>query len=104
LKVGGLKRKLRRKALLRGIRFRITPSERAALSVTLLGAKRAKRPRYTVRLAARSRRLGGVRTLTLKPKRSRVSHRKRFTVRLRIVATDAAGNRRVTTRAIAIRR
>lgn len=103
VRLGGLKRKLTRKALLRGLRLRITPSEPAALAVTLRGARRVKRPRYTVRLASRRFALGAARRLTLKPKRARVSPRKRFAVRLRVVATDAAGNRRAITRTIAVR-
>jgi hypothetical protein len=103
VKITGLKRKLKRKALLKGLKFTVTPNEPATLSITLLGAKKTKKPRYNVKLAAKSFTLGGKRTLTLKPKGSRVNRAKKFSVRLQIVATDAAGNRSTTTVTIKVR-
>jgi len=75
----------------------VTPDEPAKLAITLLGSKKTKKPRYTVKLASKSYKLGGKHKLTLKPKSSRVNHSKKFSVKLRIVATDAAGNHRTVT-------
>jgi hypothetical protein len=99
VKITGLKRKLTRKALINGLKLTLKPSERASLAVTLLATKRSAKP-----LAAKAYGLGLTRKLTLKPKRSRVGTAKRFSVRLRIVATDAAGNRGTTTKQIRITR
>jgi hypothetical protein len=104
VRLKGLRQKPRRKAFLKGDRFRIRPSEPARLSIRLLGSKRVKRPRYTVTLASRRFALGGARKLALKPKRSRVSRASRFRVRVRIVATDAAGNRRTVKRTLKVSR
>jgi hypothetical protein len=43
------------------------------------------------------------RTVKLKPKRRLVARRARFSVRLRVTATDAAGNRRTKTKTIRVR-
>ena len=97
IKIAGLKRKQTRKALLEALKFTVEPSETAKLSITLVGSKRTKRPRYEVKLASKSFELGGTRKVALKPKRARVSRARKFSVRLRIVATDAAGNKRTVT-------
>ena len=102
IKITGIKRKLARKALLKGLTFAVIPSERAKLSITLLGSKKTKHPRYTVKLASKSYMLGGKHKLTLKPNRSRVNHAKRFSVKLRIVAADAAGNKATVTSTIQV--
>jgi hypothetical protein len=100
----GAEAEAERKAFRKGVRFRVTPSEPARLSIRLLGSKRSKRPRYTVRLSSKSFALGRERKLTLKPKRSRMSRAPKFTVRLQIVATDAAGNRRTVRRTLKVSR
>jgi hypothetical protein len=100
VKITGLKKKVTRRALLKGLRLTLTPSEPAKLAIGLRGSKTSRHPRYTVRLASKSFGLGGKRRLTLKPKRSRV--RRATPVRLTIAATDAAGNRRRITRTIKV--
>jgi hypothetical protein len=45
-----------------------------------------------------------VRTVKLKPKRALLGKRRKMTLRLRITAKDAAGNQKVATRTIHVRR
>lgn len=100
--------RMTRAAFLRGVTVAITPSEPSSLAVDLLGTTgRAVLARAgTVELAA-SRSLplaAGTRTVVLRPARKLVLHaRRRFTARLRVTATDGAGNRTTVTRSIAVR-
>jgi hypothetical protein len=100
--------RMTRAVFLRGIRVAITPSEPSSLVAELLGTTdravlaRAGNveiaPSRTLRLA------GGKRSVVLRPTRKLVQHaRRRFTARLRVTATDAAGNRTTVTRRIAVR-
>lgn len=101
--------RMTRAAFLRGVTVAITPSEPSALTVDLLGStRRAVLARAgTVELAAsRTLPLGaGTRTVVLRPALRLVRDaRSRFTARLRVIATDAAGNRTTVTRSIVVRR
>jgi hypothetical protein len=90
-----------------GIVSRIAVGEPAALQVTLLARARSARVAKTgdVVLAQRDLPQSSVtRTVKLKPARRLVGRRKKFSVRLRVVATDAAGNPRTVTRTIRVRR
>ena len=59
---------------------------------------------YSLVLAHSARRLGpGTRAVKLKPSRRLIGKAKRFKLRLVVVATDAAGNRRTTTKTISVR-
>jgi hypothetical protein len=49
-------------------------------------------------------RSASARHIKVKPSRKLVGHAHRFTVRLRIVATDAAGNTRTVTRTVRVSR
>jgi hypothetical protein len=104
VKITGLKSKLKLKAFLKGVTATLTPDESSSLAVDLLGsATRASIARsYNVTLASKSYGLGGVRKLKLKPSKKLVGKAKKFTVRLRVVATDAAGNRRTVTKTIRV--
>jgi hypothetical protein len=101
LKVGGLKRVLTRVQLRKGIRLKITPNEQVKLSIKLLD-RRVKPRRVTVTVGSKTAGLALVRTLTIKPKAARVRKVGRFNLRVQIVATDAAGNRRTVIRTILI--
>jgi len=107
LVLGRAPKTLSRAAFLRGVTVDLTPSEASALEVELLGATgRATLARAgDVTLASRTLpRAAGTRTVRLKPSAKLVAHAKRrFTARLRVTATDAAGNRTVVTRFIAVR-
>jgi hypothetical protein len=98
--------RITRKRLLKGVRSRIAVNEAASLDVTLLARARSVRVARAgdVVLAERHlRRSRRTRTVTLKPKRSLLATRSRFSVRLRVTATDAAGNSRTRTKTIRIR-
>lgn len=94
-------------AFRRGVRVTATPSEAAQLEFTLEGTvKSARLSANNVALAKRTLRTGtGARSVTLKPSRRVVgTPRKSVKVRVRVVATDAAGNRRTASRTITVRR
>jgi hypothetical protein len=96
-----------RAAFLRGVGVAVTPSEASRLEVELLGRTgRATLARAgDLVLASRTLALGaGRRTVRLRPSARLVAHAaRRFTATLRVTATDAAGNRAVATRKIAVR-
>ena len=107
LALGKLPTKMTRAKFLRGVAVAVTPSEPSSLVIDLLGTTRRAvlaRP-GDVTLASRTLRLAaGKRTTRLRPKRTLVAGARRgFTARLRISATDAAGNQTVVTRRIAVR-
>ena len=90
----------------RGVVVRVIPTEPSAIDLELLGSSnRAVLSRLgDVTLASKHlRRAGGRRTVRLRPKRRLLSSsRRKFTARLRVTATDAAGNRTVVQRRIRI--
>jgi hypothetical protein len=104
VKVTGLNSKLRLQAFLKAVSATLTPSEPSSLTVDLLAsATRVSLAKsYNLVLATKSYGLGGARKLKLKPSKKLVGKAKKFTVRLRVVATDAAGNRRTVTKTIKI--
>jgi hypothetical protein len=87
-------------AFLKGVKVTATPGEPAALKLELL----AKPGRKDVVLASKALpRAAGARTATLKPSGRLVGKpRKAFAVRLRVTATDAAGNRKVVTKTFTV--
>jgi Domain of unknown function (DUF4394) len=106
----GLRAKMSFAAFLRGVTVRVTPSEAASIRGQLLGAAKKRKPKpkglvsFTRVLATASLPLAaGQRSLKLKPKKKKVGRpAKAFRVRLRITATDAAGNAAATTAAIRV--
>jgi Domain of unknown function (DUF4394) len=102
----GVKRKMSFAAFLKGVAVKVTPSEPAALTGELLGtARKSKLASFTRTLAKKSLPLaGGQRTLKLKPKKRLVGRpSKAFKVRLRVTATDAAGNVGTATKTIKVK-
>jgi hypothetical protein len=92
-------------AFLKGIKVSIDPSEAASLKGELLGTvKSARVSSYNLSLVSKSLTLGaGKRTLTLKPSKRLVgSPRGKFKVRLRVTATDGAGNSTVVNKTITV--
>ena len=91
----------------KGLKVRLAVDEPAGVEVALSGRARASTGLAKVgdlTLAERGLILTpGKSVTTLKPKRKLLGSRKRFTVRLRIVAVDAAGNRGSVTRSIRVR-
>jgi hypothetical protein len=103
---GAARRMTRKRFLKRGVRARLSANEGVALEVALLGkARRVSLARATdVVLAEKKYRTStATRRVRLKAKRRLVGPRRRFTVRLRVIATDAAGNRSRKTRTIRVR-
>jgi hypothetical protein len=99
-------RRVTHKRFFKGVVTRIAVSESARLDVVLLGRARSARIARAgdVILAERHlRRSAATRRVLLRPKRSLASRRARFSVRLRVTATDLAGNRRTRTRTIRVR-
>jgi len=102
----GVKRKMSFAAFLKGVAIKVTPSEAASLTGQLLGAaKKSKLASFTRTLAKKSLPLAsGQRTLKLKPKKRLVGRPpKAFKVRLRVTATDAAGNVGTATKTIKVK-
>jgi hypothetical protein len=100
-------RSTRLRRLRRGLRVRVTPNEAASLDLALQASPRQLSiARFELVLVARSLpRAAGTRTVRLRPARRLLRNTaRRFTVRLRVVATDAAGNRTTVNRRIRVRR
>jgi len=107
ISLAGLRRSVRLKALLRGLRPKLSADEPAAFQVQLLGsARRVTLARaYDVTLAQAALPAGtGARQVKLKPRRRLVGRARRFSVRVVVTATDAAGNRSTVARTIKVRK
>jgi hypothetical protein len=104
VKITGLRRKLKLKSFLKGVTATLTPSEPASLTVDLLAATRKAKiaKSFNLTVATKTFGRGGRRKLRLKPNRKLVGTAKRFSVRLRVIATDAAGNRTRTSKTIRV--
>jgi hypothetical protein len=105
--LGRTPKSMTRATFLRGVSLAITPSEPSALEVELLGSSdRATLARPgDLTLAARALPLAaGPRTVRLRPARKLLAHAHgRFTARLQVTATDAAGNRATASRRIVVK-
>ncbi|MDW5594824.1 DUF4394 domain-containing protein [Conexibacter stalactiti] len=92
--------------LKRGIRVSARVDERASLAFALEAAPRSARLAAAYRLTLAGRRFGAstaTRSTTLKPVRKLVgTPRRAFKVRVRVTATDAAGNSRTSTRLVTV--
>ncbi len=90
-----------------GLKVRVTPNEPSRLELSLLGTATRAKLRAAVNVTLVSRTLGlaaGARTLRLTPSRRLVgSPRKAFKVRVRVVASDAAGNRRTIDKTVTVK-
>jgi hypothetical protein len=85
--------------LRRGIRFEVTPSAPARFVFTLLPERRGSRALTRRALPLFS----GPRTVTLKPSTKRLGSRRRLTLRVRITAVAAGGERTIVTRKLRVR-
>ena len=104
--LGRLPAQVKRAGFMKGVRVRATPDEPVAFEFELLGSPRRATLARTFNLVLARRALGlaaGARGVRLKPNRRLVGSRRRFTVRLRVTATDASGNRAVLTRTLRVR-
>jgi len=100
-------KKLTFKRFFKGVRSRIKVSEAARLDITLLASlnsARAAKAGDLVLAEKHLKRSAKTRSVKLKPKRSLFGRASRpITVRLRVIATDAAGNQRTKTKKIRVR-
>jgi hypothetical protein len=97
--------KLKLKALLKGFKVSGTPNEASALQFELYASASTAHiaKSYNLVLATRSlSSAAGKRSVTLKPKRSLIGKARSFTVRVKVTATDIAGNRTVKTKTIRV--
>lgn len=102
----GVKATTKRAKFLKGVRVSATPNEPVALEFELLATARAATLAQTFNLILARRALplaATKRSVRLKPNRRLVGSRKRFVARLRVTATDAAGNRTVVTKKLRVR-
>jgi hypothetical protein len=95
-------------AFLKGVKVTVTPSEPAALKLQLVaterGTKLAAATKEVVLASTALPVAGGARTATLKPSKRLVGKpATAFAVRLRVTATDAAGNKAVVTKAFSVK-
>jgi hypothetical protein len=98
--------RLTRRNFLKGVSGRIASNEPVSLEVTLLGRARSAGLARAGDVVLAERNFGmspATRSVKLKPKRSLVGRRKRFTARVRVIATDVAGNRRTVTKSVSVR-
>jgi hypothetical protein len=94
--ISGVKSSIKRKTLLKGLKAKVLADERASYEVQLLGSTSSVRlsRTYNVTLAKQSLALDtGPRDITLKPGKRLVGKAKKFSVRVVVTPTDAAGNR-----------
>ncbi len=109
LKVDRLATTAWRAAFLKGVSFRASTNEAAWIQVTLTtsarrGSVASAAATYRLTLVSKTfKRASGARTLTVKPSKTLVGRAGRFRVRVQIIATDAAGNRRTVTRTLSVR-
>jgi hypothetical protein len=105
VKVTHLKSKLKLKSFLKGVTATLTPSEPSSLAIQLVASAKkatvAKAYNLTVATKAYGR-SALARKIKLKPSKKLVGKAHKFTVRLIIVAVDAAGNRSTTTKTIKV--
>lgn len=97
----------RAKLLRKGVRVTVVPNEQSTLAIELVGSSRIVRLARVGDVILAERRLpltAARRSVTLKlPQRFRSRLSRRFRLMIRVTATDAAGNRIVTTRALKVR-
>lgn len=107
IKLSRIPKKLRPKQLITGFSFTVTPSEAATLDATLAGSARSAHlaKSYNITLAhKRTPRSAATRRITLRVKKKLLGTSRKFSVKLTLVATDAAGNKRTITRTIKVRK
>ena len=107
LTITGAPRRVSLKRFLNGISARIGSSEAVSLEVALLGRARSAGIARVGDIVLAERKFGSsaaTRRVKLKPRRRLVGRRNRFSVRLRVIATDAAGNRGTAVKTIRVRR
>ena len=93
------------KALLKGLVTAANTSEASSLRFELLGPAKPKVKTFTRNLARKSLPMGkgGTRAVVLRPKPKKLPRTRKFKLRVRVTATDRAGNRAVATKLIRVK-
>lgn len=102
-----LPKTLRFKRLLAGLTFTVNPNEPTAFDATLAGAASSVKLSKTFNVTVSHKTLGlaaGRRRITLKVRRKLLGKSRKFSLRLTLVATDAAGNKTTKRSTIKVRR
>lgn len=105
-KIAKLPKRLKLKQLTKGFSFTVTPSEPSSIDATLVGSARSVKlaKSFNVTLAHKRLRLAaGKRKVVLKVKKKLLGRSRKFTVRLTLVLTDAAGNKSTVRRSLKVR-
>jgi hypothetical protein len=105
-KIAKLPKRLKLRQITKGFSFSVTPSEPSSIDVTLAGSARSVRlaKSFNLTLAHKKLRLAaGKRKVSLRVKKKLLGHSRRFTVRLTLVLTDAAGNKSTVRRSLKVR-
>ena len=105
--ISSLTTKFKLAKFLKGVSFKVTPSEASSLVAELVvKAKRAtvSKAGDLVLASSSSKLASGQRSLKLKPNKKLVSGKKKFTVTVRVTATDAAGNAKAATKKLTVTR
>jgi hypothetical protein len=100
-----VRRSLKLKALLKGLVTAADSSEPASLRFELMAPSKPRAKTFTKRVArvALPFGKGGTRAVVLRPKPKKLPKSKKFKLRVRVTATDKAGNRTVATKLIKIK-
>jgi hypothetical protein len=102
-----LPKKLKLKQLVAGFSFTVTPSEASSFDATLAGAARTVTLARSYNVTLAHKKLGvatGTRRITLKANKKLLGLSRKFSVRLTLVATDRAGNKRTLRRTLKVRK
>jgi hypothetical protein len=105
--VSGLAKQLKLAKFLKGVTLKVKPNEAASFVIELVATARSAKLAKAGELVLASSSLksaAGERAVKLKPSRKLVGKAKKFTVTVRVTATDASGNRRVVSRKVAVAR
>jgi hypothetical protein len=105
-KIAKLPKRLKLRQITKGFSFTVTPSEPSSIDVTLAGSARSVRlaKSFNLTLAHKKLRLAaGKRKVSLRVNKKLLGHSRRFTVRLTLVLTDAAGNKSTVRRSLKVR-
>jgi hypothetical protein len=106
--ISGLSKRFKFAKFLKGVSLKVKPNEPSSFQIELIvKATRAtvSRPGDLVLAAKTLPRAVGQRSVKLKPNRKLLAGRKKkFTVTVRVTATDAAGNRAVVSRKVSVKR
>jgi len=107
VKLSGVPSSISLKAFLKGIKVKVSRNEPSSIDASLdASAKKATlAAAYNLSLARKGVKLGtGTSTITLKPSKKLVGRAKQLRARVRVVVTDASGNRRTVTKSIKVKR